>query len=59
MPRDGNSIVNKNTWVFWVISAAVGIIWLFIGQKRSENIWIRYAFNVSWSAVIAFAVIIG
>jgi hypothetical protein len=60
MPPSNNDIMNVGrAWFYWAFAAAVGMTWLLVGQERAENFWIRWAFNLSWSGLLAFAAILG
>lgn len=59
-PREHNNTIGKNCWVYWALSAAIAIIWLFVGQNRlGNNVWLSWAFNLCWSSLMGFAVLMG
>jgi len=58
-PCPNSQIVDSKVWITWAFVVAVAITWLFIGQKRAENIWLRWAFSLSWTTILILSAALG
>jgi hypothetical protein len=55
-------VVVKRTFYFWTICILAGVTWFLVFRFTTElasSYWIAFAFNLSWSTLISFAVLLG